>query len=42
MNKVLYVGMDVHKESIVAATAEGASGEVDMFVRFWGRLCIID
>lgn len=31
MNKVLYVGMDVHKESIVVATAEGVSGEVDMF-----------
>ena len=31
MNKVLYVGMDVHKESIVVATAESVSGEVSMF-----------
>uniref|UniRef100_UPI0004877948 IS110 family transposase n=1 Tax=Desulfatibacillum aliphaticivorans TaxID=218208 RepID=UPI0004877948 len=42
MNKVLYVGMDVHKESIVAATAEGASGEVDMFGTWSNNTAVVD
>jgi transposase len=42
MKKVLYVGMDVHKESIVVATAPQGDTEAQLYGRIGGTLDALD
>lgn len=42
MKKILYVGLDVHKESIVVATAPQGDTEVDLYGKIGGTLEALD
>lgn len=42
MKKILYVGLDVHKESIVAATAPQSDTEVELYGKIGGTLDALD
>jgi len=42
MRKILYVGLDVHKESIVAATAAQGDTEVQLYGKIGGTLDALD
>ena len=42
MKKVLYVGMDVHKESIVVATAPLGDTEAQLYGKIGGTLEALD
>ena len=42
MKKVLYVGLDVHKESIVVATAPQGDTEAQLYGKIGGTLEALD
>ena len=42
MSKILYVGLDVHKESIVAATAVAGDKPAELYGKIGGTLDALD